>query len=50
MAQSAAQRPQTAEEMREALRPVVEAELWSLARDWRLRPIPVLNGTLWEAP
>jgi putative protein-disulfide isomerase len=30
-------------------RPVVEAELWSLARDWRLRPIPVLNGTLWEA-
>lgn len=29
-------------------RPVVEAELWSLARDWRLRPIPALNGTLWD--
>jgi putative protein-disulfide isomerase len=29
-------------------RPVVEAELWSLAREWRLRPIPVLNGTMWE--
>ena len=29
-------------------RPLVEAELWALAREWRLRPIPVLNGTLWE--
>ena len=29
-------------------RPVVEAELWALAREWRLKPIPVLNGTLWE--
>jgi putative protein-disulfide isomerase len=27
---------------------VVEAELWALAREWRLRPIPVLTGTLWE--
>jgi putative protein-disulfide isomerase len=31
-------------------RPVVEAELWGLARDWRLKPIPVLNGTLCELP
>jgi putative protein-disulfide isomerase len=31
-------------------RPVVEAELWSLAREWRLRPVPVLTGTLWESP
>lgn len=30
-------------------RPVVEAELWTLARDWRLKPIAVLIGTLWEA-
>jgi predicted DsbA family dithiol-disulfide isomerase len=30
-------------------RPVVEAELWALARDWRLRPLPALTGTLWEA-
>jgi putative protein-disulfide isomerase len=30
-------------------RPVVEAELWALAREWRLRPLPVLTGTLWEA-
>jgi putative protein-disulfide isomerase len=30
-------------------RPVVEAELWTLAREWRLRPVPVLTGTLWEA-
>lgn len=29
-------------------RPVVEAELWGLAREWRLKPIPVLTGTLWE--
>lgn len=27
---------------------VVEAELWSLAREWRLKPVPVLSGTLWE--
>jgi predicted DsbA family dithiol-disulfide isomerase len=31
-------------------RAVVEAELWSLAREWRLRPVPVLTGTLWERP
>jgi len=29
-------------------RPVVEAELWGLAREWRLKAIPALNGTLWE--
>ncbi len=29
-------------------RTVVEAELWGLARDWRLKPVPVLTGTLWE--
>lgn len=31
-------------------RPVLEAELWQLARDWRLRPVTVLTGTLWELP
>jgi len=29
-------------------RPVIEAELWSLTRDWRLKPVPALIGTLWE--
>jgi predicted DsbA family dithiol-disulfide isomerase len=29
-------------------RPVVEAELWGLARDWKLKPVPALTGTLWE--
>lgn len=29
-------------------RVVVEAELWGLAREWRLKPTPVLTGTLWE--
>lgn len=28
--------------------PVVQAELWSLAREWRLKPAPVLTGTIWE--
>jgi predicted DsbA family dithiol-disulfide isomerase len=28
--------------------PVVEAELWALAADWRLRPVAALTGTLWE--
>jgi protein-disulfide isomerase-like protein with CxxC motif len=31
-------------------RPVVEAELWSLAREWKLKPIPALTGTIWELP
>jgi putative protein-disulfide isomerase len=30
--------------------PVLQAELWSLARDWRLLPVPVLGGTFWELP
>jgi putative protein-disulfide isomerase len=29
-------------------RPLVEAELWGMARDWRLEPVAVLTGTLWE--
>jgi putative protein-disulfide isomerase len=28
--------------------PVVCAELWAAARDWRLRPVRALTGTLWE--
>ena len=28
--------------------PVARAELWDAARDWRLRPEPVLGGELWE--
>jgi predicted DsbA family dithiol-disulfide isomerase len=28
--------------------PVVAAELWGLARDWRLKPVAALTGTLWE--
>jgi hypothetical protein len=27
---------------------VVEAELWALAKDWKLRPILALTGALWE--
>jgi hypothetical protein len=30
--------------------PVLQAELWTLARDWRLRPVGVLGGTFWELP
>jgi predicted DsbA family dithiol-disulfide isomerase len=29
-------------------RPVIEAELWALARDWKLKPVPALTGTVWE--
>jgi predicted DsbA family dithiol-disulfide isomerase len=28
--------------------PVLEAELWSLARDWKLNRVRALTGTLWE--
>ena len=28
--------------------PVLRAELWSLAREWRLKPVSVLGGTFWE--
>ena len=38
------------EELAARPRPVLEAELWSLARDWRLRPVGVLGGTFWELP
>lgn len=38
------------EELSGRPRTVVEAELWSLAREWRLKPVPVLTGTLWEMP
>jgi hypothetical protein len=30
--------------------PVLQAELWALAKEWRLRPVPVLGGTFWELP
>jgi putative protein-disulfide isomerase len=36
------------EELTGKPRPVLEAELWALARDWRLKPVSVLGGTLWE--
>ena len=36
------------EELSRRPRPVVEAELWALAREWRLKAIPVLTGVLWE--
>lgn len=28
--------------------PVLRAELWSLARDWKLKPVTVLGGEFWE--
>jgi putative protein-disulfide isomerase len=36
------------EELSGRPRPVVEAELWTMARDWKLRAVPALTGTLWE--
>jgi predicted DsbA family dithiol-disulfide isomerase len=36
------------EELTGKPRPVLEAELWTLARDWTLRPVGVLGGTLWD--
>jgi predicted DsbA family dithiol-disulfide isomerase len=30
--------------------PVLHAELWDLARDWKLKPVPALIGELWELP
>jgi len=38
-----------AEVLAERPRPPIEAELWRLASEWRLRPRPSLTGTLWEA-
>jgi putative protein-disulfide isomerase len=29
--------------------PVLEAELWEMARDWKLVPVRALTGTLWES-
>jgi hypothetical protein len=28
--------------------PRANAELWRLAAEWRVRPLRVLTGTLWE--
>jgi putative protein-disulfide isomerase len=36
------------EELSGRARPVLEAELWAAVREWRLRPIAALTGTLWE--
>jgi putative protein-disulfide isomerase len=36
------------EELTGKPRPVLEAELWALAREWRLRPTTYLTGTIWE--
>ena len=30
--------------------PVLEAELWAAAKEWRLKPVRILTGTLWEKP
>ena len=30
-------------------RSVIEAELWALAKDWQLKPVSALTGTVWEA-
>jgi putative protein-disulfide isomerase len=37
-----------AEMLADRPRPLVEAELWRLATEWKLRPLGVLTGTLWE--
>jgi putative protein-disulfide isomerase len=37
------------EVLSERAAPVVRAELWKAATEWRLRPIDVLGGTIWEA-
>jgi hypothetical protein len=28
--------------------PRAEAELWRLATEWQVRPVPVITGELWE--
>ncbi len=38
------------EELTGKPRPVLEAELWGMARDWKLRPLPAAGGTLWAPP
>jgi predicted DsbA family dithiol-disulfide isomerase len=37
------------EELTQKPAPVLGAELWAAAREWKLRPVNVLTGTLWEA-
>ena len=36
------------EEICQRPRVVVEAELWALAKEWKLKPVMALTGTLWE--
>jgi predicted DsbA family dithiol-disulfide isomerase len=36
------------EVLAEKPRPVLEADVWALARDWKLKPVSALIGTLWE--
>lgn len=36
------------EELTGAARPLLEAELWTLATEWKLKPTPALTGTIWE--
>jgi hypothetical protein len=38
------------EELTGTPRPVLEAELWSLARDWKLKATLAAAGTIWELP
>ena len=38
------------EELTGQPRPVLEAELWALARNWKLKPVAVVGGTIWELP
>jgi hypothetical protein len=37
-----------AEALSERARPLVEAELWRLASEWKLKSVAVLTGMLWE--
>jgi putative protein-disulfide isomerase len=37
-----------AEVLAERPRPLVEAELWAAAAEWKLKPADALTGTLWE--
>jgi predicted DsbA family dithiol-disulfide isomerase len=37
-----------AEVLAERPRPLIEAELWRLASEWKLKPVEALTGTLWE--
>jgi predicted DsbA family dithiol-disulfide isomerase len=36
------------EELTGTARPLLEAELWTLAGEWKLKPMAVLTGTIWE--